>query len=56
MLERSRYKTNMPLMRPNQRGRPIDPALYHAKSMLAWIAQVHVFVRNKRVEEMDWER
>jgi hypothetical protein len=56
MVERSQYKTDMPLMRPNQRGRPIDPALYYAKSMLAQIAQVHFFARNKRVEEMDWER
>jgi hypothetical protein len=56
MVERYQYKTGMPPTAHNRHGRSIDPAAYYAKIIVAWIARVHLFVRNKRVEEMDWER
>jgi hypothetical protein len=55
-VERSQYKTNVPLTSLNQPRRPIDPALYYAKAAVEQIAQVHLFVRNKRVNEVDFER
>jgi hypothetical protein len=50
MLERSQYKTGVPLTSHDQHGRSIDPALYDAKVMVAKQAPVHLSVGNKRVE------
>jgi hypothetical protein len=46
----------MPPKGQNRRGGLIDPALYYAKVVPAWIGQVHLLVRNKRVEELGFER
>jgi hypothetical protein len=43
-------------MAHNRHGRSIDPALYYAKITVALIAPFHLVVRNKGVEEVDWER
>jgi hypothetical protein len=56
MVERYLYKTGMPLTSHDRRGRAIDPALYYAKITTAQMTSVNLFVRNKRVNQEDFER